>query len=351
MENQHDTRVAEFLKVDLNTAKQDHLRAALQKALQSALELELSTLPPYLCGMWSTADQNGQVATLVSSVVREEMLHMGLACNMLTAIGGAPKITVPAYPSHLPGGVLPDLVVPLQSLSKDYVKDIYMEIEYPEDEPVDRADQSFPKPKKGPTIGQFYDHIQKAFNQLEKLDPKAITPENANTAKQIETHIGEFSVFFIKSFNDVRRAIKEIKEQGEGASGPNAVDEMHVLAHYYRFGEIVHGQGLVRQKDGSWAYTGDPIPFPGVYRFSVPKGGYPRDPATPKINTLLDTFNTDFSTLINDLQSAWETGNFGNAVGDMFTIQTDAQAIIQTKMPGGKEHYGPEFLYVKTEKK
>ena len=40
---------------------------------------------------------------------------MGLACNMLTTIGGTPQINTPAavpkYPGHLPGGVRPHLTV------------------------------------------------------------------------------------------------------------------------------------------------------------------------------------------------------------------------------------------------
>jgi hypothetical protein len=37
--------------------------------------------------MWSIQEQSGEVYDLVNSVVLAKMLHMGLACNMLRAIG------------------------------------------------------------------------------------------------------------------------------------------------------------------------------------------------------------------------------------------------------------------------
>src|SRR5436305_15250394 len=89
----------------------------LQTSLQSAIALEFSTLPVYLSGMWSIQQQSGDAYNLINSVVLEEMLHMGLACNMLVAIGGTPEIVAPRYPSQgLPGGVLPALPVYLAGL-------------------------------------------------------------------------------------------------------------------------------------------------------------------------------------------------------------------------------------------
>jgi hypothetical protein len=69
----------------------------LKKSLQAAVELELSTLPPYLCAMWSIKDTSagspGAFAyKLIDSVVRQEMTHMGFVCNMLVGIGGTPAI-------------------------------------------------------------------------------------------------------------------------------------------------------------------------------------------------------------------------------------------------------------------
>lgn len=56
----------------------------LQEALQSAVMLEHSTIPPYLYALFSVdPKKNPSVSAIISSVVYEEMLHMALACNIL----------------------------------------------------------------------------------------------------------------------------------------------------------------------------------------------------------------------------------------------------------------------------
>jgi Ferritin-like len=83
----------------------------LKDALQSALELELSTLPPYLCGQWSLQDQGSGAATLIKGVTLDEISHLGLVCNLVRAIGEQPKIFAGydsiIYPGQVPGGVRP----------------------------------------------------------------------------------------------------------------------------------------------------------------------------------------------------------------------------------------------------
>src|SRR5215470_10853592 len=95
----------------------------LKEALQAAIALEHATLPAYLCGMWSITEQSGAVYSAIQRVVLQEMVHMGLACNMLTTIGGSPEINtravVPKYPGPLPGNVRPQLTVYLAGLSKE----------------------------------------------------------------------------------------------------------------------------------------------------------------------------------------------------------------------------------------
>ena len=53
---------------------------SLREHLQWAIELEHSTIPPYLCALYSIAPgRNSEATELVSSVLLEEMLHMTLA--------------------------------------------------------------------------------------------------------------------------------------------------------------------------------------------------------------------------------------------------------------------------------
>ncbi|MEJ8641335.1 ferritin-like domain-containing protein [Streptomyces sp. MS1.HAVA.3] len=83
----------------------------LKDALQQALMLELATLPPYLCGLWSIKDPSEVAAEAIRRIVFDEMSHLGLACNLLTTIGGVPRLaderTVPKYPARCPAAYDP----------------------------------------------------------------------------------------------------------------------------------------------------------------------------------------------------------------------------------------------------
>ena len=257
----HDTRIHDLLAVP---AEQYDL-AWLQESLQVAVELELSTIPPYLCGYWSCQDSSSTAAQLILSVVLQEMLHMGLAANILTSISGTPSINtrVPKYPGGLPGGVMPTLTVYLGGLTKAYVNGVYMNIEYPERGPLT-------PPPAQETIGQFYDAICAALAQVGP-------PFTGNN--QMQATIGENALTPVKSLADAQAALTEIKEQGEGTSTSPDDGDGSELAHYYRFGEIYNGALLV-QVSGNWQYAGAPVPFPATYPMApVPEGGWPNPPS------------------------------------------------------------------------
>src|SRR5437588_4903899 len=90
----------------------------LRAHFQTAIELEHSTIPPYLCALYSldaqkkndaqkNDEQKNQFAyQVIQSVVMEEMLHMIQAANILAAIGGRPALNnpkfIPEYPTFLP---------------------------------------------------------------------------------------------------------------------------------------------------------------------------------------------------------------------------------------------------------
>ena len=59
--------------------------------LQAAVEVEHGTVPLYLTALWSIVNGSDAAASVIHSVVVEEMLHMTIAANTLNAIGGAPK--------------------------------------------------------------------------------------------------------------------------------------------------------------------------------------------------------------------------------------------------------------------
>ena len=110
-----------------------HLRALLQ----TALEVEHATIPPYFTALWSIRNgYNRKIHRIIKTVVRQEMLHMGLVANLINAIGGRPSLIhstfIAKYPTNLPGGLNPDLIVSLEKLSKNVSRDVFMKIEEPD---------------------------------------------------------------------------------------------------------------------------------------------------------------------------------------------------------------------------
>lgn len=307
-----------------------HDIAWLKKGLQAAVELEFATLPPYLCALWSIKDGSGEAYDRILGIVLQEMSHMGLACNMLTTIGETPDINgasaVPKYPGPLPGGVRPELNVALQGLTKDVVRDVFMQIEYPENGPVRRAlAETFT------SIGAFYDAILDAF--------KTLPPGSITGARQLAS--SGVGLTKITTLAEVENAILKIKEQGEGTSqSPFATDFGGDLAHYYKFGEIFHGQTFVKGADGKWDYKGTPVPFPDVFPMSpVPAGGSPES----------HDFDVLFTTMLANLQGAWARGNqakLGAGVSTMFSLGDAAQKLMQKPLPGGQGNFGPSFRLV-----
>lgn len=65
----------------------------LKANLQTALELEHSTIPAYLTALYSIKEgTNLMPVEIIKSVVIEEMLHMVMVANLINAIGSTPKI-------------------------------------------------------------------------------------------------------------------------------------------------------------------------------------------------------------------------------------------------------------------
>lgn len=306
----------------------------LRRMLQFAIELELSTIPPYLVAMWSIKDISAPTSLFLFSIVLQEMLHMGIACNLLNAIDGQVCIdspdTVPQYPCCLPGGVRPGLIIQLQAISKPLIE-TFMEIERPECGAI-----GFFQGQTYPTIGAFYSAILDAFSNL--------CPSDVTGQRQIE--LPAFQLYAIRTIRDAQTAIQLIKEQGEGTSssplyGSSADDK----SHYYLFGEIYYEKSLTEISPGHWSYSGDDRPFPlphEIYSMApIPAEGYVESRA----------FDEKYSAMLHELQSAWQIGgtnstHLTNAFALMRELGKEARTLMQTEiMPGGAT-FGPAFRLV-----
>lgn len=297
--------------------------AELQEALLTAIQLEFSTIPPYLCAQWSINNDPSGVGGKIQDVVVQEMLHFGLACNMYTATGGslqgeiATENLVPTYPTNgLPGGVHPGLVVSLVPLSTSSLQ-TFMSIEYPDGTPVVQQPTSPPPPAPPtpPTIGAFYATIAAGFNTVY---PDGSLP---NSAHQVVATVGTDSLFAITTVAEAQTAIATITAQGEGTttSPDEGTFDPNELAHYYTFAEIYYGKA-VAQTGATYQYSGAAITMPSVYNFSA-------NPDASGQSAFIQTF----TQLMTALESCWTgSGSIGGAIGTMFTLKGDGTSLIQS---------------------
>jgi hypothetical protein len=257
---------------------------------------------------------------------------------MLTTIGGTPQVVdgfrALVYPGPLPGGVRPQLTVYLAGLSKLYIQQVYLQIEYPEGGPVPFA---LAPEETYPTIGNFYDKVLETFQRLKP---------NLSGERQLTYDDPVVELHAIKTLDDVERAVTQIKQQGEGTSQspviPGSMD--NELAHYYKFAEILFERKLV-QVNGKWDFSGDPIPFPPTYPVApIPRGGYTNPPEI--VGKALQKFNQLFADMVAKLQSAWSNGrqdDLDAAISMMFALSAAATPIMQIRLPDSSGVYGPDF--------
>lgn len=318
----------------------------IMKALQVAIEIELYTIPPYLTALWSISDESNFAVKSLRDIVRDEMAHVALVCNILTAIGGKPVLnasdSIPKYPGPIPGNVNPELQVSLSGLSASSIK-TFMSIEAPQN-PL-----SFPEEGKFvedgesfPQIGAFYDAILQAFID-ENL---TIRVEN-----QLSSPIAQL---IVTSVDDVCKALQKIRVEGEGSEAsplnlPTATKSTDPLAHYYRFQELDKLKQLQwNDKDNSY-YWGNALSFPNVFPVvAVPPGGY-ANCANSEVSNLLKEFDTAYSLMLDQLHNAWNgTGQASMwlAIESMFKLRLPARKLMQIEIGRSGTTYGPQFHYL-----
>lgn len=195
----------------------------LRDHLQTAVELEFSTLPPYLTALYSITDNSSYAYQLIRSVALEEMLHFNLAANMLLSVGGTPKITgdnCPQYPAQLPrqntNGPMGQLIIQLMPLSKELLKNVFMAIEEPS--PALAPPQS----TDYDTIGQFYKAIAEGFKHLSKELGPDLFANDSSAFQKTNYYFGSGGgqVIKITNLETALKAIEIIADQGEGNIEP-----------------------------------------------------------------------------------------------------------------------------------
>jgi Ferritin-like len=295
----------------------------LKTHLQTAIEVELATIPIYLYTYYSInrtpapfpdsdlsrfADQAGAV---IMSVAVEEMLHMSLSSNVLFALGVLPQLYLrsPApFPTNLPGHqkLGPDakpLALPLAKFSLAQLWQ-FLEIEYPAavDAPPEGGDWE--------TIGQIYSYVRciissrhitdEDFHQgakLRQIQPGNYSPNNIDTVfpdggfnitcpvpapapksaatvavypSRDDSHAGRAELITIQSREQALQAIQTIDAQGEGF-GPSKFDDpsRQEQSHYYKFLSLQ--SQLAGYDPGSEHLPKHPKPPPAAARQFTPE--------------------------------------------------------------------------------
>ncbi|NLR82417.1 ferritin-like domain-containing protein [Chitinophaga eiseniae] len=223
---------------------------SLRKHLQVAIELEHSTIPPYLFALYSIRENTNEVAArIIKGVVMEEMLHMILACNILNAVDGRPDIShpgfIPEYPTYLPHSNQ-SFEVNLQKFSRPAIE-TFLKIEKPSGKGAP------PEADRYASIGQFYEAI---LDGMERLQAKGniFTGKASRQITPEQFYGGGGGVVVVHDLASAHEAIAEIVGQGEGIDG-TIEDSDHLLfgeeveyAHYFRFNEI-HEERYYRPTD------------------------------------------------------------------------------------------------------
>jgi rubrerythrin len=328
-------------------------KAAVVIALQQAIKLEHSTIPPYLYALYSLAPgKNDEIAEIIQSVVIEEMLHMTLASNILNALGGEPQIDVPGfvpqYPGPLPGSIDSGLIVSLAPFSIDLVNDVFMQIEEPEhplDFPVGFAAADIEEYK---TIGQFYNSIKE---KIIALGDGAFysTPRNQIGPDQMDESV------VVTNVATAVQAINTIVEQGEGTALSPMEEVGGDYAHYYRFAEIYHGKRLIPNPDAGpdtrpddrYLYAGPPLSFDQSGVYAVPTNPKAATyPAGSAARYACDNFNYTYTSLLKSLHATFngQPAQLDVAIGLMMSLKQQAKDMMSGTNTGGAST-GPSFEY------
>lgn len=354
----------------MKKAKTNYREKDIFDNLQTAIELEHGTIPPYLTAMFTiNQSTNPDAYFAIRSVVMEEMLHMTLACNILNAIGGSPAIDtprfIPEYPLELDFEDR-DFKVGLIKFSKESLK-TFLDIESPGDAKIGGAEEFTSRSPiieiPGLTIGDFYALVGKQLEDLckEKGEKNVFVGDQALQVGPEHYYGGGGEILKVTCLKDAQKAIAIIVDQGEGV--PDSIwdgdavifGQGEEVAHYFRFNEILQ-ERFYSKKDKprdqpsgekmpvDWEDVKNMIDNPKAEKF--PKGSLARQKA--------DEFNQLYTALLHTLHETFngKPDAMRNAVGTMWQLKYLADALLNIEIPNSDGKVaGPPFEFVPQKKR
>ena len=339
-------------------------REALIYMLCQAAELEHGIMCQYLYAAFSlkqsqdeglTADEQKAVQRWrkqISHVATQEMLHLSLVQNLLSAIGGAPHMSRPNFPhpaSHYPAGVHLALMP-----FGDQALRHFMFLERPEGMDLKDADgmaafgralpameagEIVPRGQDFATVGHLYRSIEAGIAHLaDKYGERwlFVGPPRAQATQQ---HFGWPELIPVTDAASAQRAIDEILEQGEGPRG------RWQDAHFGQFVAILDEYIQLRMANPAF----DPV-RPVVVVNVRPAERETDVPLVtdPLARQVMDLFNVSYEILLQILQRFFahteETDAQLKALADasvnlMFEVVKPLGDLVTT-LPAGPEYPG-----------
>lgn len=295
----------------------------LFRLLQTAMELELSTIPPYFTALVSIhPDANRVSANLIRSVMMEEMLHMTLVGNLVSSLGGTVRLgreNVPSYPLRMnfEGKTFRDRAfdVNLEAFSPAAI-DTFLQIELPTELATkQKAMVEFSEIDiSGITIGAFYDEVIARLKRMcDEFGEAAVFCGNPALQVNPQFYWGSGgSPVIITSFDTAKAALEEIIEQGEGGGASiydpdeHYADTQYDLAHYFRFNEIALGRRYQPGDTPDGPPTGEPLEVDYKAVYPIKRNAKSADYAPgSRLAALNDEFNRRYSVMLGQIAEAF----------------------------------------------
>jgi hypothetical protein len=288
------------------------------------------------------------------------MLHLTLAANLLNAVGGRPRLAIPkmmpGYPRPLPHGDR-SFEISLFRFGPEAIE-TFLKIEQPS--PTGAP----PEGDKYETIGQFYDAIKQGFRELSVAlgEANVFCGDRARQVTDQHFYSGGGRIIAVDNLASAFDALEEIVEQGEGAGHTQVWDgtsdvfhpERDQVAHYYRFQELKLGRRYRRGDTPRSGPTGSPISidWSGVRPMRTNPRICDNAPGSP-IRVAQEKFNQSYYALLQLLEQAFGGAprTLGSAIGAMYSLKTQAQALMQIPTEDGNATAGPTFEYVAPERR
>jgi len=324
----------------------------LWEYLDLAMQLEHATIPPYLTALYSIRPETNQDALhVLRVVVVEEMLHLTLAANIMTATGGTPDLTqpnfVPDYPARLPDGEN-DFKVDLQPFSREAVE-TFLRIERPGDAPceepklVRRTRNVRSRIGASPddndlyyySIGDFYVEIARGLGYLSEQNDKLFIGDPKHQVTSEYYYSGGGRLIPVTDIASAHEAIRLIIQQGEGFGG-GIYNREHELAHFYRFQQLKLGR-YYQAGDKPDQPQGPPLQVDWNGAYPIKKNANLDDyPKGSELYAAAVEFNRSYADFLELLTRAYngQPDLLLQAVPRMFEFRNKINRLVRNPIPG-----------------